>query len=104
MTKVTAFDKDKTNKGDVQYGLVAGKLLSEIQFSLFLSVFVLSFSFYRLCFIQLNSLLRTLFLETNPGGIFAINETTGNITLVGSLDRKSQSIYALLVSVSLTNA
>ena len=61
--KVTAFDKDKTNKGDIQYGLVA---------------------------------------ETNPSGIFAISDTTGNITLVGSLDRKSQSIYALLVSANST--
>lgn len=39
-------------------------------------------------------------LETNPGGMFAINETTGNITLVGNLDRKTRSFYALLVSVS----
>jgi hypothetical protein len=45
-----------------------------------------------------------IFLETNPGGMFAINETTGNITLFGSLDRKTQSFYALLVSVSFTTA
>ncbi len=32
--------------------------------------------------------------------MFAINETTGNISLVGNLDRETQSFYALLVSVS----
>ncbi|XP_028399940.1 protocadherin Fat 4-like isoform X2 [Dendronephthya gigantea] len=40
--------------------------------------------------------------ETNPGGMFAIDETTGNITLVGSLNRKTQSFYALLVSANST--
>ena len=34
--------------------------------------------------------------------MFAIDETTGNITLVGYLDRQTQSFYALLVSVSFT--
>ena len=43
-----------------------------------------------------------IILETNPGGMFAIDETTGNITLVKSLDRQTQSFYALLVSVSFT--
>ena len=54
--------------------------------------------FYEKDFVR-NVLL--LFPETNPGGMFSINKATGNITLVGSLDRKTQSFYALLVSVSL---
>ena len=36
--------------------------------------------------------------------MFAINETTGNVSLVGNLDRETQSFYALLVSVSVTVA
>jgi hypothetical protein len=30
--KVTAVDKDKTNKGDIEYGLVAGKMFPDISF------------------------------------------------------------------------